>query len=280
MRLAELPESKTYGPIGHCIYCGAEGVALEREHVIPFSLNGQLVLREASCVCCRDEIKTYESDVLNWTYLQARTFLGLQVYNPRYRAKDLRLGAFRETVPLVGEDFRWQPLPVEDHPATVMGIQFAEPGILSSRARTTDFQVIGINAHLLNGPPPSRIEATGERAANFVRFAPQNISKFMAKIAHGAAVAELGEAAFDPLLREVIRNVDPHISHLVGSPARTRWPRRRALHHVMLSQERGFVVAYVQLFARYAVPPYLVVVGRPRDPSARRSWRTRAELAP
>jgi hypothetical protein len=39
--------------IGRCIYCDASGVALSDEHVIPFALNGNLVIEDASCEDCR-----------------------------------------------------------------------------------------------------------------------------------------------------------------------------------------------------------------------------------
>src|SRR3712207_8495388 len=47
-----------YPPVGRCIYCDAERYApdsargLAEEHIIPYGLNGDLVLPEASCRRC------------------------------------------------------------------------------------------------------------------------------------------------------------------------------------------------------------------------------------
>jgi HNH endonuclease len=41
---------------GACIYCGTTGVKLTDEHIVPYSLGGSHVLRDASCLQCADEL--------------------------------------------------------------------------------------------------------------------------------------------------------------------------------------------------------------------------------
>jgi uncharacterized Fe-S cluster-containing radical SAM superfamily enzyme len=41
-----------FDPIGECIYCGTKEGPLSREHIIPFALNGDRILPEASCTAC------------------------------------------------------------------------------------------------------------------------------------------------------------------------------------------------------------------------------------
>ena len=277
MRLAELPEAKTYDPAGRCIYCGDDAVALGQEHIIPLSLGGEAVIPEASCTPCAEEIKKYESDCLNWTFIQARTFLKLPMYKPKYRPKDLRLGAFEseESIPkdLTGI-FRWENIPTDDHPASILLPGFALPGLLRGTAPDPDFKVMRTNFAFLNGQPPSHIGNAGERAANLIRINPDAICRFMAKIAHGAAYAELGPDRFNPMLCDLIRNRANCASHLVGSPTRTKWPSTTSLHQVSLHFESGYVVARVRLFSRYRLPPYLVVVGTLKE-SARSHFHSR-----
>jgi hypothetical protein len=41
---------RQYEPANQCIYCGRTDEPLTKEHIIPFSLGGTLVLRQASCI--------------------------------------------------------------------------------------------------------------------------------------------------------------------------------------------------------------------------------------
>jgi hypothetical protein len=273
MKLAVLPETKTFVATGACIYCGATS-DLSKEHIIPLSLAGAAILPKGSCEDCRREVQKYEAPCLNSTFVQARTFLKLPMYDERYRLTDLRVGSFAgdETWPDLTDNFQWDQMPVADHPAAIVVPIFDEPGILSGAALTRSFRVRGQSGRFLNDaakPPP----ATLGRSAVFLPFDPGTLAQFIAKIGHGAARAMLGPDAFEPLLPDIIRNRSEHVSHLVGSPARVHWPESRTLHRVTLSLDRGFVVATVQLFARYHIAPFMAVVGRPLNQPLYRHWR-------
>ena len=263
MKIAELPQRKTYEPFGRCVYCGDDACKLTREHIIPFSLGGEVILPEASCEQCQKEVKKYEAQILNYTFIQARTFLELPMQDPSRRPRDLRLGRFQgdEEWPDLTDNFSWERVPVEDHPASIMLPVFEKPRLLSGQPPTEKFQMVGQSVHILNGPPPQSVTQDGKRQANFIQFSPDNLCKFLAKIAHGSACAILAADQFSPLLGGIIRNADPHISALVGSDEIRAWPRRKALHHVELRLTRGLVLAHVQLFARYGLNPFIVIVG-------------------
>src|SRR5436853_1120388 len=53
----------SYPPVGRCIYCGSTA-GLTREHVIPYGLNGELVLPSASCTKCAAVTSKCELQVL------------------------------------------------------------------------------------------------------------------------------------------------------------------------------------------------------------------------
>jgi hypothetical protein len=93
--------------------------------------------------------------------------------------------------------------------------------------------------------------------------------RMLAKIAHGAAVAELGSDAFDPVLIDIILGRSSYCGHYVGSPWSWRTRKSETLHGVRLEIRNGWLVAFVQLFARYHAPWYYVVVGKPKEPLAR-----------
>jgi hypothetical protein len=104
----------------------------------------------------------------------------------------------------------------------------------------------------------------GERAGIFEPFSPNVTFRSIAKIAHGAAVAELGVDAFEPFLPDIIMGRSPYISRFIGcSPIKGR--RQPNLHEIVLSTRRGFVVAQVQLFAKFGLRPFLAVVGQPKE---------------
>jgi len=273
MKLAILPETKTFSATGACIYCGATS-DLSKEHIIPLSLGGAAILPEGSCGDCRGEVQKYEAPCLNSTFVQARTFLKLPMYDERYRLTDLRIGSFagEETWPDLTDNFQWDHVPVADHPAAILVPVFDEPGVFSGAAQTASFPVRALSGRHLNDaarPPP----ATLGRGGVFLPFDPGKLTRFIAKIGHGAAHAMLGPNAFEPLLPDIIRNRSDFVSHLVGSPGRACWPGSEALHRVTLSLDRGFVVATVQLFARYRIPPFMAVVGRPLNQPLYRHWR-------
>ena len=46
--------------VGHCIYCLADSVPLSREHIVPYALNGELVLPKAESARPCHRITGYE----------------------------------------------------------------------------------------------------------------------------------------------------------------------------------------------------------------------------
>jgi hypothetical protein len=215
-----LPEAKTYedGP-GFCIYCPASAPAIDdlrREHIIPIKLGGQLVLHRASCTKCQDIInKEIETPTLTRMWLAPRTHLGLKTSQKR---NALRVGRWRDTgeafPPDMGEvEFRWDDIPLSDHPFVIIHPWFRPPGILWNEDPTKGFHMWGTNAYVEAKPP---VSPPGERTANFEPFNPDLFCRSIAKIAHSAAMAEFGAGRFVPLLPNIIMRRSPHISHLVG----------------------------------------------------------------
>jgi hypothetical protein len=111
---------------------------------------------------------------------------------------------------------------------------------------------------------PNVLVEKGRKAGFFEPFSPNIICRSIAKIAHGAAVAELGLDTFEPFLPDIILGHDPYISHYVGSKI-GKGHKRIALHEISLTLQGGFIVAQVQLFARLGLRPYIAVVGRSKD---------------
>ena len=105
----------------------------------------------------------------------------------------------------------------------------------------------------MRAPTPDPSMPEGKRSAGFQPFSPDLICRSIAKIAHGAAVAELGFDAFEPMLPPIISGSDKNISHLIGSTI-GKGHKRGKLHEIALGLSG--------LFARFGMQPFRAVVGR------------------
>jgi hypothetical protein len=264
--LRVLPEAKTYlpGP-GRCIYCWPKtnpSGRLGREHIIAHKLGGKLILHKASCKACEALINSeIETPALGQMWISARTHLGLPTSRPK---TTLRIGVWTdngEAMPksFSGLGFHFEEISLGKRTFVVLLPTLLPPGILHNRALTENFTLTGFNPYI--GGPLILPHEPGERAAIFEPFRPEVLGRFIAKVAHSAAIAELGLDTFEPLLPDIIKGVSPHISHFVGSSLR-RGRVQHALHRISLEARSGFLIASVQLFAKCGLLPYEAVVGR------------------
>ncbi|MCC6942212.1 MAG: hypothetical protein IT551_11465, partial [Novosphingobium sp.] len=75
-------ESKTYAPVGRCIYCGTTEGPLTTEHIIPYCMGGNLKLPEASCEEHRVLTQKLEERNFGQFLKPYRTKIGIQSSNP------------------------------------------------------------------------------------------------------------------------------------------------------------------------------------------------------
>lgn len=143
---------------------------------------------------------------------------------------------------------------------------FRQPGILWDREKSVTFDILGMQIKIDNKTVPGA--SPGEKTAECQQFSPDTMLKFIAKIAHAAAVAELGIDGFSPLLPDIILGKSPFISYLVGSATR-KYGTTSNLYEITLCLRRRYVVAIVHLFSTYLRYPFVAVVGRPREDLAR-----------
>jgi hypothetical protein len=126
-------EDLRFRPAWKCIYCGATGkkVRLGKEHVIPFSMGGKLVLPRASCFECAKKTRDIE------TYIGRKAFGNFRIRNrfptrhPEERPEALPFDAFFENnVRRIERRFS----SVSSHPTTFMMPVYGPPGILTNRS--------------------------------------------------------------------------------------------------------------------------------------------------
>ena len=147
---------------------------------------------------------------------------------------------------------------LSDEPSKITGIRRVAPGIY------------GLNVDL-----PSFIDAyLTKHGGTEIAWGPVEVGPFcqmLAKIAHSYAVAEYGMIGFNPLLLDVILDVENiDTAHLIGGTLdcpgnRITQQATSDLHGLMLYEKdvRGkkYLICDIQIFACCGTPIYTVVVG-------------------
>ena len=259
---------KTYEPIGECIYCGridyADGQErrLAEEHIIPLGLNGDLILKEASCQACERITGRVESVVLSNHLVGPRRVLGLKSRTPE-KIKPKTLPLFKSEG---GVDTRVD-VAVADYPSALLLLTLPDPPILWALANygSSSFDIprfirwFNYDENLLR-------EKYGIEKWSTISLNTRYFCRMLAKIGHSFAVAQLGLNGFNPILRDMIR--DPDMTSRAVLPfvgGQLPEPPRKALHFAeVVNTEIGdttFVLVKIRLFAQLGAPTYLVVAG-------------------
>jgi HNH endonuclease len=120
-----------YKSKGACIYCGATGVRLTNEHIVPFSLGGSHVIREASCLRCANTTKKFEQRVARDLWGDARTS-----YNAPTRRKRER----RSHIVVADPDNRTKSLtvPASEYPGGLVFYKMNQAGLLQGLPESLD----------------------------------------------------------------------------------------------------------------------------------------------
>lgn len=274
-------EAAKYAAVGSCIYCNSKAYSsrpgirthpLGAEHIVPEGIGGMLELPQASCQKHEDITgRLVEGDVLGRTLKAFRAHLQLKKKGSGPHPKSLPLDA-----KIDGKEQRID-IPIEDYPIIFMMLHFPPPSFVPSN--TSPGRVVdGIIAATLRYD--QRLLYQKYRISGFSNapWDSQMFSRMLAKIGHSLAAAEIGVAAFRPLLLDFIRDGNVRAMNLIGGePNDTPTPKSTALHELAIGYQRGkqvtYVVARIQLFARHGGPRYYVVVGESRESSIARTRR-------
>ena len=189
-------QDEVIGRIGRCIYCKTTSSPLQREHIVPYGLDGPWVLEGASCETCADITSKIEDYVLRTHLMRVRA--GLQI---RTRRKKKRPNIFPILVNMEGHDIE-KPLSIEDQPVLLVLPLYGWPecmidipptkGVVAGGIRFIGGDVIQVSGvpmeDFRNDLKAERIPAATIKG----RFDPDIFARFIAKIAYGFAVAKFG----------------------------------------------------------------------------------------
>ncbi|HEV2676388.1 MAG TPA: HNH endonuclease [Aliidongia sp.] len=256
--------AQVFAPIGRCIYCGSSGRGtLTKEHIIPIGIGGGLILPQASCTPCQQEINRFETICMRKIFLPFRRATGL-----------VRHGSdLPKSIPLIFDlDLRGPTfVSLDEHPNVVVIPALRNlPGILAGGAPSNrvDFDYKIFAGVEIMEETQKRLEEQKRVGIGIDGFA---WVRLLAKIAHGIAVAELGLEGFNPELPDLILGRNLNLaSYLVGKgPSLTPEPDRPPLHQVSRLEaavnDRKMVAVQIRLFAELGaeVPTNIVVAGMP-----------------
>ena len=261
--MANLPIPKNARDIGECIYCGAVGPNLRKEHAVPYGLNGPWTLLRASCPSCERITSNFERDTLRCLLPAIRTVLAMQTRNPEKRKTSFPLllesnGTKRTIEVSLTEYPTYLPTPLLPQSGVILG-SLPSPTSISA------------NLEFIHIAGPSFEEVGRHYGADFVgarlTFSTQEFARTLAKIAFCSAVHTLGLAPFkNTPIRKVILGEDPCVGHWVGSWIGEPVNEAKGLHSMQIRASGTDIHVILRLFAQFSAPEYLVVLG-PADPA-------------
>lgn len=252
-----------YPPVGHCIYCDSPTTDLGDEHIIPFALNGGMVLPKASCHQCEKIIQPYEMTVARRIFGHFRIKHNVQTRNKKQRPDNIRIGTL-----LPNGKRGTAYVPVLDHPVMLFVYKFQLATYLQCYPpeveKNTWLPIALSNKEELD----AFIEKYHWDRMNKLVAVPVEFARQLAKIAYSYVVAEIGIGNFTPMQMtlDTIMCRTTNVCHVVGGNEELPPPDPRGMHLLgitvyMKEPMRPLIIAGLRLFPAFEMPEYHVVVG-------------------
>jgi hypothetical protein len=259
--------------VQRCIYCGADGRALTREHIIPFGLCGDLVLPNASCTQCSKVTGQIELKVLRGFTQQARIALGLKTRNPDKAPKNFVLGVVKNGVESkiqvpANEHCVVLPLPLFDPPSFL-----ASPALNTTEKNEEGIKLKGIVTLWLSDREKTRQRYGADEIVLETEIDQISFARMLGKIGYCQAVSEFGlDAIKEAYVLPAILGKRNDIGRWVGSTEPIPPPQIGVGHQIFATTVKrsaekdsdDTIVAGIRLFAHLQSPIYTVVVGSKR----------------
>lgn len=254
----ELPPivSHRYADPGGCIYCGAQKYAadssrhLAEEHIIPFSLNGDLVIPRASCRRCERITGRDESTIINGCLASIRRSLGLRTRRPKDVPKFLPIYT----------DIGKVMVDIDDYPLATVFVVLGRPPILIGGPENV------LGTKVINQNFDIDFIAKKYRVKEFsLPIMPVTVlNRVLAKIAHSFLVATLGVSGFSPIIADRILDKNDYMTDLVGGVGSFEEDDSENLHDIIIendSQNGKYIVVRLRLLGLLGAPTFRVVSG-------------------
>jgi hypothetical protein len=203
---------------GRCIYCGGDGdgKGLGEEHVIPLSLNGNVIIDSASCRCCEQRINQADTHLARAVFYNYRLVTNARTRNPKNRPTTRTVD-----VEFLGERRAFE-LPSDQAPFSTAMPVWGEPGIIRGAAIDAPFP--DVREHHYHWYTDDIGEKLGLKPGDEFKLWSATISRAdllaraVAKIAYCHLVIRFGLDGFRKLaLPDVILGKCPAIPYFVGA---------------------------------------------------------------
>ena len=256
--------------LGKCIYCSLTD-DLSNEHIFPYGLGGTLVLKQASCKRCATITGHLELKLLRGHWWPYRKKHGLQTRNPNASRELKRVKITKTDGTIIDAE-----MPLECFVAALV-FKLDPPAILSGNAVNGEPCAKELYLKLLGAMPTEAIFngnqyplAPHDNVEFPVNFDCGDLTRFLAKVAHGYAISKQGFDAFDEFyLPEFILGRTDGIQTYVGgyvSPIITTTLAGGGYNRMMMRTRGQLVSVCIQLFIDDGEPPpiYEIIVGKKR----------------
>jgi HNH endonuclease len=264
--MAPAKSNKQASPIiGSCIYCGEKN-GLSDEHIIPYGLGGNQVLKKASCKSCADITSNLEGRLLRGQWRPYRKILGIQSRRnyPNYLPAHL-VQLYAPKIPIQVKS--------DDYPLVIF-FDFDIPSVLIGKERPEPPFAKVVGAKIIR-PYPSRVLdngairqlRSGEKIEYPMSFESSDVLRLVAKIAHGISIYQNGlDGCIDYFLPKLILgNGDGALTYVGGCSSEYLKPilSGNGLHSTFERISSGYRIINVQFFRDSGDPPpiYEAVVG-------------------
>jgi hypothetical protein len=254
--------------LGQCIYCGSRR-DLTDEHILPLALGGALKLPKSSCKNCATITGKLEQALLRGHWWPYRKKLGFPSRRP---------SAANELKPIkiikINGDVLDGHMTLEKFVASI-AFEFTPPSILSGEFQ--DGEPFAKRAFLrMLGPMATEAQVDGkpyrllptDKIEYPVKLHAGDLTRFLAKVAHGYAIHREGLGAFSELyLPEFILGRTEGIQSYVGgyeSPIITGTLPGGGHNRMMTRSRSDLISVCIQLFIDKGDPPpiYEIIVGK------------------
>lgn len=258
-----------YRPVGRCIYCFKQAEGLSKEHIIPYGLNGHLILPAASCKQCAAVTSKIEFELLRGEMHQVRAALSFPTRRKKGKPKSFNLFVTRNgieeaiDVP-ISDHLLFLPLPLYRDAAFVKPYDY-QKGIALIGMQTIQF---GDKEKILK-------KFQAEKIGVVMRLDKDLFARLLAKMAYAMAVATYGLDRIKTVyVLPIIFGDMSEAGKWIGSSEREHPPVAPDMQHLIHLQTftrpgdiepRTIIVALIKLFANIPSPGYYVIVGELED---------------
>lgn len=259
--------TEVFAGIGRCIYCMESAEKLTKEHIIPESLNGTLLFRNAVCDVCKPITgDTYEQQALNGPFLIPRMLLELTRKDAKRKGPkplpSIAHGAVSDSAGADAYDQHYDSTEISRHPKMFSLPVTGLPGLLAGTdlsEGTTSIRIVMVRLQSETGHEPRQSSARNAVVHGCVEMFAAKVGYSYA-MAIGLAVDQVDMTA----LRDLVLQKRHDVFNFVGANPRDSDRLGRDLHELSIVKIRGYWVAKVHLFASCMKTPYLVVLGKVR----------------